>query len=208
MIKHIKSLGTKQILKYLKLFAFSLVLALIVMILWKIFHQDNEAVGLISALAILISALLASYSVMFNIENTNENEQIKKDDDRKTNILFLIQSLNDVLSVLNSYKNIDIGDLKINTHNTLLSILEKKLSMIEDKEIIKYLSDDEINLLVFIRLRLYESIGILYNYTQAILVDDPDKFNSDIKITIEKLNLLIPLLAKNHNIIIQKLEEK
>jgi len=80
--------------------------------------------------------------------------------------------------------------------------------MIEDKEIIKYLSNDEINLLVFIRLRLYESIGILYNYTQTILGDDSNKFNSDINFTIEKLNLLIPLLAKNHNIIIQKLETK
>lgn len=202
-----KELATKQIVIYLKRFAFSLVITLIMMILWKIFHKDEKAFVLISALAILISALLASYSVMLNIENTNENERLKKDDDTKTNILFLIQNLNDLLSVLNTYKDTDIGDLKINTHNTLLSILEKKLNSIEDKEIIKNLSDDETNLLVFIRLRLYESVGILYNYTQSIIVDDPQKFNNDIKFIIGKLNLLIPLLAKNNNIPIQKMEQ-
>ena len=77
-----------------------------------------------------------------------------------------------------------------------LLILEKKLDKIDDKEIIKNLTDDESNYLLFVRLRLSESIGILYNYTQSIIVDDPQKFNENTKfnnctvinIKIEKTN--------------------
>ena len=128
-----EKLGNKQIICYLKLFAMILIFVLLAMI---ISTSSNKSYVLVSALAILISALLASYSMMLNIENTNENEQLKRDADTKTNILFLIQNLNDILSVLNTYKSIDIGDLKINTHNTLLLILEKKLNSLEDKEVI------------------------------------------------------------------------
>lgn len=202
-----KELTTKQIITYLKIFAFTLAVVLIIAILWKFFHKKEEGFVLISALAVLISALLASYSVMLNIENTNQNEEIKKVSEKKSNIMYLIQNLNDILSVLNRYKDIDIGALKINTHNTLLSILEKKLNKLDDKEIIKSLTDEESNLLVFIRLRLYESIGILYNYSQSIFVDTPQNFNENTKFIIEKLDLLIPLLAKSNNIPIQKMEK-
>ena len=205
--EYIYNLKTEQVLIYLKIFAFSLVIALIMMTLWKIFHKDEKAFVLISALAILISALLASYSVMLNIENTNENERLKKYSHKRSNILFLIQNLDDLLSVLNSYKDTDIGELKINEYNTLLRILEKKLDNIENKEIIECLSNDETNLLIFIRLSLYQSIGVIYNYTQAVVVEYPKRLNDSIKKLIQKSNLLISLLVKNNDIPIQKMEQ-
>lgn len=171
-----------------------------------IFIDFKNSSELLASLGILISALLASYSVMLNIENTDNNEEKKKESEKKSNIIYLFQNLNDILSVLNTYKDTDIGNFKINTHNTLLLILEKKLNKIDDKEIIKNLTDDESNYLLFVRLRLYESIGILYNYTQSIVADNPKKFNENTKFIIEKLNLLIPLLATNNKILIQKME--
>jgi len=205
----IDSLSIIKVLSHLKLLAFSLFCILSLIIIWQVFIGNSEKIiGLIAALTILISALLASYSVMLSIENTNKNEKLKIESRKRTNVLFLIQVSNDILSVLTVYKDTDIGDFKINTHNTLLLILEKKLYSLENKEIIENLSDDEINLLTLVRLRIYESVGILYNYTQGIVVDDPKKFNSDIKFIIDKLNLLIPLLAKNNNISTQKMEQK
>jgi hypothetical protein len=208
-LEEIKKLTTKEILNYLKIVAFSILIVVFFTILFQFFiGNSEEIIGLISALGILISALLASYSVMLNIENTNNNEEKKKESEKKSNIIYLFQNLNDILSVLNRYKDTDIGTFRINTHNTLLLILEKKLDKIDDKEIIKNLTDDESNYLLFVRLRLYESIGILHNCTQSIIVDNPQKFNENTKFIIEKLNLLIPLLATNNKIYIQKVENK
>lgn len=208
-LEEIKKLTTKEILNYLKIVAFSILIVVFFTILFQFFIGNGERIiGLISALGILISALLASYSVMLNIENTNNNEEKKKESEKKSNIIYLFQNLNDILSVLNRYKDTDIGTFRINTHNTLLLILEKKLDKIDDKEIIKNLTDDESNYLLFVRLRLSESIGILHNYTQSIIVDNPQKFNENTKFIIEKLNLLIPLLATNNKIYIQKVENK
>ena len=103
IIQTSKELVAKQIVIYLKRFAFSLVLVLIVMILWKILHQDDKAFTLIGALAILISALLASYSVMLNIENTNENE-LKKTDAEKSKF-YLEKSLSGLNIVYEKLKN-------------------------------------------------------------------------------------------------------
>ncbi len=208
-LEEIKKLTTKEILNYLKIVAFSILIVVFFTILFQFFIGNGERIiGLISALGILISALLASYSVMLNIENTNNNEEKKKASEKKSNIIYLFQNLNDILSVLNRYKDTDIGTSEINTHNTLLLILGKKLDKIDDKEIIKNLTDDESNYLLFVRLRLSESIGILHNYTQSIIVDNPQKFNENTKFIIEKLNLLIPLLATNNKIYIQKVENK
>jgi 23S rRNA-/tRNA-specific pseudouridylate synthase len=190
---------------YMVMILRSTALILVIAISYLIYNFSETK--LIGALGILISALLASYSVILNIENTNKNEKLRKYDNKKTNILFLIQNLNDILSILNNYKNIDIGDMKINTYNTILLILEKKINNLEDKDIIKNLLDEEINLLIFIRLKLYENIGILYNYTHSIVIDKPSKFNTNIKFIIKELNSLICLLAKNNNIIIQKMEK-
>lgn len=207
-LEEIKKLTTKEILNYLKIVAFSILIVVFFTILFQFFIGNGERIiGLISALGILISALLASYSVMLNIENTNNNEEKKKESEKKSNIIYLFQNLNDILSVLNRYKDTDIVT-EINTRNTLLLILEKKLDKIDDKEIIKNLTDDESNYLLFVRLRLYESIGILHNCTQSIIVDNPQKFNENTKFIIEKLNLLIPLLATNNKIYIQKVENK
>lgn len=207
-LEEIKKLTTKEILNYLKIVAFSILIVVFFTILFQFFIGNGERIiGLISALGILISALLASYSVMLNIENTNNNEEKKKESEKKSNIIYLFQNLNDILSVLNRYKDTDIVT-EINTRNTLLLILEKKLDKIDDKEIIKNLTDDESNYLLFVRLRLSESIGILHNYTQSIIVDNPQKFNENTKFIIEKLNLLIPLLATNNKIYIQKVENK
>jgi hypothetical protein len=194
--------SSSTMIKILRILAivFFIIVCFIVVIDFK---NSSE---LLASLGILISALLASYSVMLNIENTNNNEEKKKESEKKSNIIYLFQNLNDILSVLNRYKDTDIGTFRINTHNTLLLILEKKLDKIDDKEIIKNLTDDESNYLLFIRLRLYESIGILYNYTQSIVVDNPQKFNENTEFIIEKLNLLIPLLATNNKIPIQKME--
>lgn len=77
-----KELVTKQIITCLKRFAFSLAIVLIITILWKVFHKKEDGFVLISALAVLISALLASYSMMLNIENTNNNEEKKKESEK------------------------------------------------------------------------------------------------------------------------------
>ncbi len=97
-------------------------------------------------------------------------------------------------------ENIDIGDEKMNTINTIYLILERKLNNIENKDIQKILSDEKSNLFIHIRLRLYESIGILNNYKQSILLDNPKTFNENIKFLIDNLSKLIELLSKNYNI--------
>lgn len=200
-LEEIKKLNTKEILNYLKIFAFSLLILLILIILFQICIGNAEkTIGLISALGILISALLASYSVMLNIENTNHNEEVKKESDKKASITFFIQNLIDLTSVFKKYENIDIGDEKMNTINTIYLILERKLNNIENKDIQKILSDEESNLFIHIRLRLYESIGILNNYKQSILLDNPKTFNENIKFLIDNLSKLIELLSENHNI--------
>lgn len=200
-LEEIMKLTTKEILNYLKIFAFSLLILLILIILFQICIGNAEkTIGLISALGILISALLASYSVMLNIENTNHNEEVKKESDKKASITFFIQNLIDLTSVFKKYKNIDIGDEKINTINTIYLILERKLNNIENKDIQKILSDEESNLFMHIRLRLYESIGILNNYKQSILLDNPKIFNENIRFLIDNLSKLIELLSKNYNI--------
>lgn len=86
-IQENKELSAKQIVIYLKRFAFILVISLIVMILWKIFHKNDNAFMLISALAILISALIASYSMLLNMENTNTNEILKRSLDYRFKML-------------------------------------------------------------------------------------------------------------------------
>ena len=200
-LEEIKKLTTKEILNYLKIFAFLLLILLILIILFQISIGNAEkTIGLISALGILISALLASYSVMLNIENTNHNEEVKKESDKKASITFFIQNLIDLTSVFKKYENIDIGDEKMNTINTIYLILERKLNNIENKDIQKILSDEESNLFIHIRLRLYESIGILNNYKQSILLDNPKTFNENIKFLIDNLSKLIELLSENHNI--------
>lgn len=198
---NLSKFNTKEILNYLKIFAFSLLILLILIILFQICIGNAEkTIGLISALGILISALLASYSVMLNIENTNHNEEVKKESDKKASITFFIQNLIDLTSVFKKYENIDIGDEKMSTINTIYLILERKLNNIENKDIQKILSDEESNLFIHIRLRLYESIGILNNYKQSILLDNPKTFNENIKFLIDNLSKLIELLSENHNI--------
>ena len=105
-----------------------------------------------------------------------------------------------MIEVMEQIENIDIGDEKMNTINTIYLILERKLNNIENKDIQKILSDEESNLFIHIRLRLYESIGILNNYKQSILLDNPKTFNENIKFLIDNLSKLIELLSENHNI--------
>lgn len=169
--------SNQKIVLYLKIFAFILLFILLMIILIGVcIGKAGEVIQLVGALAILVSALLAVYSVMLNIENRNRNEKEKKEDENRSNIHFLIQNLIDVTSVSKTYDDKDIGDLKINNINKIKYILSKKLDNIEDKQIFQYLTDDELNHLLVLRLRLYENVSILDNYSQGIVIDNPSMF--------------------------------
>lgn len=78
LLREVANLSNSQVIRGLKIFAFILAAILILFIVVGMSIGCLEkVVGLISGLAILISALLASYSVMFNIEKT---ESLKKQD--------------------------------------------------------------------------------------------------------------------------------
>ena len=98
--------------------------------------------------------------------------------------------------------------MKISSHKKLKYILEKKLENIEDKEILKSLSDEESNYLTLLRLRLYESIAILDNYGHGIVNDNPDFINKNIQEMIEIYEKFIGKLLENHNIEIHQRSNK
>ncbi len=199
--------NNQEIIKYLKIFAFILLVVLLFIILLHICLGEGEKIiSLVGALAILVSALLASYSVMLNIENTNKIEKEKRKNDTLSNIHFLIQNLIDITSVAKTYHDADIGELKVNAINKIHLIFSKKLEHIEDKNIFQYLSDDELNHLLVLRLRLYDNVVMLNNYSQGIIIDNPTHYNANIN-DIEKLSkLLLEMLSNNNNIPLQKAE--
>jgi amino acid permease len=199
--------NNQEIIKYLKIFAFILLVVLLFTILLHIcFGKEEKIISLVGALAILISALLASYSVMLNIENTNKIEKEKRKNDTLSNIHFLIQNLIDITSVAKTYHDADIGELKVNAINKIYFIFSKKLEHIEDKNLFHYLSDDELNHLLVLRLRLYDNVAMLNNYSQGIIIDNPSHYNDNIN-DIEKLSkVLLELLSSSHNIQLQKAE--
>lgn len=199
--------SNQKIVLYLKIFAFILLFILLMIILIGVcIGKAGEVIQLVGALAILVSALLAVYSVMLNIENTNRNEKEKKEDENRSNIHFLIQNLIDITSVSKTYDDKDIGDLKINNINKIKYILSKKLDNIEDKQIFQYLTDDELNHLLVLRLRLYENVSILDNYSQGIVIDNPSMFNKNMKDISYIGQTILELLSKNHGIPMQKVE--
>jgi len=63
-----KSISAAKMVKILRTFA----LVLIIVVSYLIFHNWQENISLIGALGILISALLASYSVILNIDKTEK----------------------------------------------------------------------------------------------------------------------------------------
>lgn len=94
-LEEIKKLTTKEILNYLKIFAFTLLIVVFFTILFQICIGNAEkTIGLISALGILISALLASYSVMLNIENIKQMKIEEINSIHNKNLIYLIFLLN------------------------------------------------------------------------------------------------------------------
>jgi len=65
---------------------------------------------------------------------------------------------------------------------------------------------DELNHLLVLRLRLYDNVAMLNNYSQGIIIDNPSHYNDNIN-DIEKLSkLLLEMLSNNNNIPLQKAE--
>lgn len=154
-LEEIKKLTTKEILNYLKIFAFLLLILLILIILFQIFIGNAEkTIGLISALGILISALLASYSVMLNIENTKQMKMEEVDSNNNKNLTYLIFLLNSTkkdLEYFISYlyqfiqskkENKEFLQMKKNYMFKMIESLKSTRKELLTKDIIFLLNDD------------------------------------------------------------------
>ena len=134
---NIARLKTKQIHSCLKIFAFIMLFVLFITIIYGICSGNGEKyIGLISALGILISALLASYSVMLNIENTNKIESDRQNAERSK--FYLEKSLSGLNIVYEKLKDQNNDrTIWIHTARILESIkeIEKYIILDEHKKV-------------------------------------------------------------------------
>lgn len=128
----IKNISIQQAISYLQLSAIILLILLLSIILWNVFCGNSELIiPLVGALAILISALLASYSVMLSIDTTIKIKN-KEHSNMVRNVFFKLCLIKMRLISLNNEKErekityIDIDRIfdTIEDINTLLNEIE------------------------------------------------------------------------------------
>ncbi len=143
--KFIKKLSIEQIITYLQVFAFSLLALVLVVIIWNVVLGNSEKIlGLIAALAILISALLASYSVMLNIDTTIKFKN-REHSNLVRNVFFQLCLIKMRLIGLNNekdrekitYMDIDrIFDTVEDIHNLLLNLKTQEIVTITHNSVL------------------------------------------------------------------------
>lgn len=142
----------------------------------------KRASFIIAPLAILVSALLASYSVLMNIENTNQLETTKNQRLKKRNSIVLINDLEFLLKEIDEQINMMNSSLDdINNYKYTDVQKEKRLFRIAEKitslDINEYNSIDLVRELGDIQKLIYDGIhtaDILFNYIDKINSTEQD----------------------------------
>jgi len=105
MIKKLFS-GTMSVQVPLTIFRILGLVVLVVLLFALYTHKANfdYVIRIFVPLGVLISALLASYSVLYNVENTNKNEHNKLYREKLEEISFLVKELFELVTVDNMRK--------------------------------------------------------------------------------------------------------
>ena len=194
-----KIIGTYTIIKLLRGFALILMFFIIYLILFD--WEDNKT--LIGALGILISALLASFSVILSIEFQEQN--VKKDKINKIKYFFfqlcyLKMNLN-ILLVESKVNKISYFDLQriIKTINNINSIYEKNIT---NNDFTKIFSNEVLTNALFLNLKLgllnnsFQSLNKSIDVTSAKNKKINNPLKEDILLNInESLNLITSILS-------------
>ncbi len=120
MIKIFQNIDNSLIpLKIFRTIGLIFFIVVLILIIFLLREEDYEnSIKLLVPLGVLISAFIASFSVMMSIENTNKNEIKKLYREKIEEMIFLIQELIEIFDVLDmEHKSIDPRKL------TRLSIL-------------------------------------------------------------------------------------
>ncbi len=182
----------KWMLFIFRVTAVILFIVLTYLIFKEYYYTGKIMISLVGAYAILISALLASYSVMFSIDNTDKAEEIQDEKNRKTNIFYLTQN---ILDIQQSIKKYNVKEIGYETFDSIKSLVEKKVALIEDKNILYAITEQEAVLLLKLRLELYELIsipsksdGLSLNRQNAISdkIEKCNKYISDLLLEISQ----------------------
>ncbi|PHR53614.1 MAG: hypothetical protein COA44_15230 [Arcobacter sp.] len=185
-------------LKNLKWLGFSLLILLITLLIIHLLYSGNPfengnlktLASIVAPLAILISALIASYSVMLNIENTKamEKERNKRIKLRNLSILKMdvssiikdvdeqIEVLTCTLQNINSFK---YSEMQIKER--FFRVAEKMTST----EINEYSSQELLERISAVQKVIYDKIHVFSILFQMIEETSITKIDEDIRIIIE-----------------------
>lgn len=167
---------TSTIIMMLRSFA----LILIVVISYLIYQNWQENLSLIGALGILVSALLASYSVILNIETT-VNIKNREISNQVRNTFFQLCLIKTRLIALENEKSREkITYLDLDRILDSIEDINKQLSELKSQDIISISHND---VLVSVHM-IYLHINTLYTHLRAfrknIIKPDPSKVNTQI----------------------------
>lgn len=188
-----------RLIFYISFISIICVVSFIIGIIYINYETNNSIiVGMLPALGITLSALLASTSLMKSIQNTNRIEKIKKQNElelKKNKISFYFK-------IIQSYIRMYVVDFKMIIDDDLLNDfkikLEEYLKLILNDNDIKALNDYEIQkYIIFMELNI--------NYTTRYLdKKDYPKSKEELMEVIEdsyyKMYLELQSLGKKYNI--------
>ncbi|MDN5082979.1 hypothetical protein [Aliarcobacter butzleri] len=188
-----------RLIFYISLISIICVVSFIIGIIYNNYGIKNDIViGMLPALGITLSALLASTSLMKSIQNTNRIEKIKKQNElelKKNKISFYFR-------MVQSYIRMYIIDFKMIIDDDLLSDfkikLEEYLKLILNDNDIKVLDDYEIqSYIIFMELNI--------NYTTRYLdKKDYPQSKKELMEVIEnsynEMYLALESLSKKYNL--------
>lgn len=154
-----------------------------------IYYSDSKNVGqLISAMAILLSAAVASASVMKNIAETKAHDIAKIEKEKERKRIFALNTIETMDSVLSSLED-DICNHRIDTSLNdeflpYIETLKKLVDLVFTETIIQYLNDEERKIIT----QLYRNFYIFYTPYQH---QDKTQEDFDSMKPIERLLTLI-----------------
>lgn len=204
--KHLILLNSTHIVLLLRVLAFILIL-ITTYLLW-INWQDNKT--LIAALGILISALLASYSVILNVETTINIQNFEKSN-RIRYIFFQLCLIKMKLILLsNESKREKINNLDFDRIAHVIYEIDTLLANIDNQNTISILHNKVLEDLYFLHLNinlLSTTFKSLINNIDRVNMDGmtesvlPNPLKTDLKIesSIELISKILLYIRKGYN---------
>jgi hypothetical protein len=186
-----------------------------VLLFSAIMSYPNIDRGVVTNLGFVISALLVSYAIIYNINNNKEigkkerkklRKKKKKQDMLKTQYMYYIFCRMRVdLEKLLEYESSSVTPLDFYSIHEMVKNSEKMIDIIYRRNYIKFLSETSLNNFLFLELRVKELNYTIKALDRSLVFDKDMNSSGNIKNPLhnEKFEKLIPISLKYLDMILE-----